>query len=124
MQLGDARKLDRKTQEALRHRAVLLVEKGATHMEAALVVGVHREARMALAAKPTFGQCAEALLAAKSSEWRNARHRAQWRITLETYAGPLCGTPVDQVDTPAVLGVLQHVWQTTPETASKAAWAD
>src|SRR5438105_834944 len=42
MQLGDARKLDQKAQEALRHRAVLLVEKGATHMEAALAVGVHR----------------------------------------------------------------------------------
>ena len=42
MQLGDARKLDQKTQEALRHRAVFLVEKGATHMEAALAVGVHR----------------------------------------------------------------------------------
>ena len=42
MQLGDARKLDQRTQEALRHRAVLLVENGATHMEAALAVGVHR----------------------------------------------------------------------------------
>lgn len=42
MQLSDARKLDQRTQEALRQRAVLLVEKGATHMEAALAVGVHR----------------------------------------------------------------------------------
>ena len=42
MQLGDARKLEQGTQEALRHRAVLLVEKGATHMEAAQAVGVHR----------------------------------------------------------------------------------
>ena len=42
MQIGDARKLDQKTQEALRHRAVLLVEKGATHLAAALAVGVHR----------------------------------------------------------------------------------
>ncbi len=42
MQLGDARKLDQKTQEALRHRAVHLVGTGATHMEAALAVGVHR----------------------------------------------------------------------------------
>ena len=37
MQLGDARKLDQRTQEALRQR-----ENGATHMEAALAVGVHR----------------------------------------------------------------------------------
>src|ERR1039457_4287306 len=36
MQLGDARKLDQRTQEALRQRAVLLVENGATHMEAAV----------------------------------------------------------------------------------------
>ena len=42
MQLGDARKLDQGTQEALRVRAVFLVEKGATHIEAALAVGVHR----------------------------------------------------------------------------------
>src|SRR5665811_1979567 len=42
MQLGDARKLDQRTQEALRQRAVLLVENGATHVEAALAVGVHR----------------------------------------------------------------------------------
>jgi transposase len=42
VKLGDARKLDQKTQEALRHRAVLLVKKGATHLEAALAVGVHR----------------------------------------------------------------------------------
>jgi transposase len=42
MLLGDARKLDQGTQKALRQRAVLLVEKGATHMEAALAVGVHR----------------------------------------------------------------------------------
>jgi transposase len=39
MLLGDARKLDQKTQEALRLRAVLLVENGATHAEAALAVG-------------------------------------------------------------------------------------
>jgi hypothetical protein len=44
MQLGDARKLDQKTQQALRHRAVFLVEKGATQMEAALAVGAGRSA--------------------------------------------------------------------------------
>jgi Arm DNA-binding domain len=40
-----------------------------------------REARMASVAKPTFGQCADALLQAKSSEWRNEKHRAQWQMT-------------------------------------------
>jgi hypothetical protein len=37
-----APKLDQRKHEALRHRAVLLVEKGAMHIEAARAVGVHR----------------------------------------------------------------------------------
>jgi hypothetical protein len=61
-----------------------------------------REARMASAAKPTFGQCAYALLQAKSSEWRNEKHRAQWQMTLAVYAKPLRTLPVDEVDTAAV----------------------
>jgi integrase len=76
-----------------------------------------REARMASAAKPTFGQCADALLQAKSSEWRNEKHRAQWQMTLADYAKPLRALPVDEVDTAAVLGVLQPLWQAKPETA-------
>ena len=42
MQLGYTRKLDQGTQEALRVHAVFLVQKGVTHMEAALAVVVHR----------------------------------------------------------------------------------
>jgi Arm DNA-binding domain len=40
--------------------------------------------REAAAGKPTFGDAARALMAAKQSEWRNAKHRWQWRTTLET----------------------------------------
>jgi integrase len=76
-----------------------------------------REARMASAAKPTFGQCADALLKAKSSEWRNEKHRAQWQMTLSVYAKPLRALPVDEVDTAAVLGVLQPLWHAKAETA-------
>jgi hypothetical protein len=32
--------------------------------------------------KPTFGAIADALIAAKESEWRNEKHRAQWRASL------------------------------------------
>jgi small-conductance mechanosensitive channel len=76
-----------------------------------------REARTASAAKPTFGQCADALLQAKSSEWRNEKHCAQWQMTLADYAKPLRALPVDEVDTAAVLGVLQPLWQAKAETA-------
>jgi hypothetical protein len=82
-------------------------------------IEARREAKSAAAAKPTFGQCADALLAAKASEWRNEKHRQQWAMTLETYAAPLRSGPVDEIDTEVVLGVLQPLWRTTPETASR-----
>jgi integrase len=82
-------------------------------------IEARREAERIAAGKPTFGQCADALLAAKASEWRNEKHRQQWKMTLETYAAPLRSRPVNEIDTEAVLGVLQPLWRTTPETASR-----
>jgi integrase len=78
-----------------------------------------RQAAMIEAGKPTFGTVADALMAAKESEWRNPKHRAQWRMTLETYAAPLWPRPVDEIDTAAVLAVLKPLWQAKPETASR-----
>lgn len=95
------------------HKARKLVSESVNPIEA------RREAGKVLAGKPTFGQIADALLEAKASEWRNDKHRAQWKMTLETYAKPLRALPVDEVDTEAVLGVLQPIWRTTPETASR-----
>ena len=40
------------------------------------------------------------------------------------YAKPLRALPVDEIDTEAVLGVLQPLWQARPETASRAAGQD
>jgi integrase-like protein/Arm domain-containing DNA-binding protein len=78
-----------------------------------------RTAKHLRAGKPTFGQCADELLAAKASEWRNEKHKAQWRMTLTEYAKPLRALSVDEVDTEAVLSVLQPMWQSIPETASR-----
>ncbi|MGC1861565.1 MAG: integrase arm-type DNA-binding domain-containing protein [Methylocystis sp.] len=69
--------------------------------------------------KPTFGAIADALIAAKESEWRNEKHRAQWRTSLTEFAAPLRSRPVDEIDTAAVLAVLAPLWQTKPETASR-----
>lgn len=68
---------------------------------------------------PTFGHCADEFMEAKRPEWRNAKHRAQWAMTLTKYAEPLRSKPVDQIDTEAVLGVLQPLWRRKPETASR-----
>jgi integrase len=76
-------------------------------------------ARLAKVARPTFGQVADEFLAAKAYEWRNSKHRAQWNMTMEKYAGPLRARPVNEIDTAAVLEVLQPLWTTIPETASR-----
>lgn len=48
------------------------------------------------------------------------RHAEQWANTLETYAGPVIGLlPVRDVDPELVLRILQPVWSTKPETASR-----
>jgi integrase len=78
-----------------------------------------REAAKAQAEKPTFGRVADDLLSAKEAEWKNDKHRAQWRMTLQVYAAPLRSMPVDEIDTEAVLQVLQPIWLEKPETASR-----
>src|SRR5271166_1850353 len=79
-------------------------------------IGAREDARRAQIGKPTFGQMADALIEAKGSEWRNEKHR---KMTLENYAAPLRSRPVDEIDTEAVLSVLQPIWQGKPETASR-----
>lgn len=75
--------------------------------------------RTAQTAVPTFGQYADELVDSIEGGFRNAKHRAQWRMTLREYAKPLRSKPIDQIDTADVLGVLQAIWQTKPETASR-----
>src|SRR3546814_9506989 len=44
----------------------------------------------------TFGECADTYIAAMSPSWRNAKHTAQWKMTLTEYAKPIRGKPVDR----------------------------
>jgi integrase len=117
---------DRVTEMGLGNAAVSLAQAREKAAEARKLVAAginpieaRREAGRLAAGKPTFGQCADALLEAKSPGWRNDKHRAQWSMTLAEYAKPLRALPVDEVDTEAVLGVLQPIWQAKPETASR-----
>jgi integrase len=70
-------------------------------------------------AVPTFGELAEQVIAALESGWRNDKHKAQWRSTIATYCGPLAAKPVDKIETEDVLRVLQPLWTTKAETASR-----
>src|SRR5262249_38658471 len=68
----------------------------------------------------TFGQVANAYIAAHESGWRNAKHRAQWRSTLDTYAASVLGKlPVAQVGVGEVMRVIEPLWREKTETASR-----
>jgi hypothetical protein len=68
----------------------------------------------------TFKECAEAYIAAHEAGWRNDKHRAQWRSTLKDYAYPIIGAvPVADVDQAMVMKVLDPIWPTKTETASR-----
>jgi integrase len=51
--------------------------------------------------------------------WRNAKHAAQWEMTLRDYAAPLRRLPVDKITTDDVIAVLKPLWNEKPETASR-----
>src|SRR5262249_53550406 len=67
----------------------------------------------------TFGDCADQLIEAIRPSWRNAKHAAQWEMTLRNYAAPLRRLPVDKITTDDVLSVLKPLWKQKPETASR-----
>ena len=73
-----------------------------------------------LAKNLTFEQCATAYIAAHEPSWKSAKHRAQWQATLGTYAYPVFGSLlVRDVELPHVLEVLESIWRTKTETASR-----
>lgn len=68
----------------------------------------------------TFEEAIFQCMATKSSEWKNLKHGQQWQNTLTTYASPLLGKlPVDLITTDLVYKVLQPIWQTKTETATR-----
>ena len=77
-------------------------------------------ARLAEARSTTFENCATAYIEAHQPGWRNAKHAEQWRSTLRTYAFPiLADLPVQDIDTNLVMQVLEPIWRTKTETASR-----
>ncbi len=67
----------------------------------------------------TFGKAATDFVNAKEGEWKNEKHRAQWRSTLETHCAAIWEVPVDQIGIDEVLGVLKPIWGRIPETATR-----
>jgi hypothetical protein len=76
--------------------------------------------RLSAASEMTFNACAQACIAGHRAGWRNEKHAKQWASTLATYAAPVIGAlPVAAVDTAHIIKILQPIWQSRTETATR-----
>ena len=89
--------------------------------------------RAATTRKITFGEAADRYIAMQEPGWRNVKHAWQWRNSLDKYVIPKIGRmDVGDIGIAQVLSVLEPIWLTTTETASRVrgrielilAWAD
>jgi len=80
-----------------------------------------REKRLAaVASRRTFSECAHEYHQLHANGWKNAKHADQWINTLTTYAFPEFGSKdVSAVSKADILRVLESIWATKPETASR-----
>ncbi len=67
----------------------------------------------------TFGSFALRHIDAIKGDFRNAKHIAQWRSTLERYAKPIWGMPLNEIEVDHVLKCLEPIWATKNETARR-----
>ena len=76
--------------------------------------------RAAVAEALTFKDCAEKYIGAHRAGWKSAKHAQQWENTLVQHAYPVLGDLlVRDVKLAHVLAVLEPIWTTKTETASR-----
>lgn len=108
--LDEARERARKARQQLKDGIDPLEERKAARAARAL------EAAKAL----TFKDAAQQYFDHHATTWKNAKHRAQFLSTLETYAYPVIGKlSVAAIDTGLVLKVIEPIWKDKTETASR-----
>jgi len=72
------------------------------------------------ACKITFKEFATACIEAKKAEWSNPKHAEQWINTIDQYANPVIGhLSLDEIDTEHILQILNPIWRTKTETATR-----
>lgn len=71
------------------------------------------------AAPVTFADVAITYMADRETTWRNPKHRAQWRTSLEVDASRLWTMPVSKIGTDDVLAVLRPIWFEKAESARR-----
>jgi integrase len=126
--LAEARERNRKISQQLADKIDPLAAKRAD-----------RAQRAAQAAREvSFGECAEEFFKTNAETWKHRAHLAQWKASIlgrtlgglgptplggkpvkNDYCRTLRSMPVQNIDTPVVLGVLKPHWHDKPETMSR-----
>lgn len=100
--------------------SLAMARKQADKLRVRIADGIDPLAERARLAEPTFEVCASMFLETMEPSWRNAKHRAQWHMTLgDAYCKSIRNKRVSQITTQDVLGVLTPIWNTKSETASR-----
>lgn len=108
--LAAARDRAREAKEAVRRGQDPVEQKKATR--AALLAAQKRGL--------SFADAVDKYLASKLAEFKNDKHRKQWRSTLDAYAKPAIGSMlVSDIGVADVQRVLVPIWSTKTETASR-----
>jgi integrase len=82
--------------------------------------GERQQAMAERAKQITFEDAAAKYIAAHQAGWKNAKHAEQWSATLKSYAHPVIGgLSVAAIDTAHIMQVLDPIWTTKTETASR-----
>lgn len=99
------------------------VRKVAEKMREAVVLGQDPrkvlEAPVAAKRVPTFKEFADDYISSVEAGWKNDTHRKQWRNSLDQHAKAISDTKIHDVTTDVVVRILNPIWLSMPETASR-----
>jgi len=72
-----------------------------------------------LVGSKTFADVMEDVISVKEASFRNEKHKAQWRMTLDKYASPLHAKPIADITRDDIVETLKPIWTEIPETADR-----
>jgi integrase len=118
--LGSAQQVTLKEARAKRDLARAKIGKGIDPVEARKAEQKAEKAAKRALKVVTFKDCVETYLSDHDESWRNAKHRQQWRSTLETYAYPAIGdVPFNAIMGAHIVEILRPIWIEKNETARR-----
>jgi integrase len=119
MGLGSTRDISLARARELANNARALVAEGVDPIAARSTARAAAAAELEPERVTTFGSFTDSYISSVEDGWRNKVHRQQWRNSLRDHAAALRDLPIESIGTDDVLAVLQSIWLTKPETASR-----